>query len=215
MRESADNKKIRLGKIIGALAKAYPAATTALTHENPLELLIATILSARCTDERVNKVTPVLFRTYSGARDYMTADQKELEEIIRSTGFFRAKAKSIQGCCRTLVDNYEGRVPATIEELTLLPGVGRKTANVVLGSAFGKAEGVVVDTHVKRLAGRMRLSAENTPEKIELDLMNLVPKKHWIDFSHMLILHGRKICRARKPLCPECPVNQHCPSAEL
>jgi endonuclease III len=203
----------RIGTIIARLDKLYPEATTALTHENPLELLVATILSAQCTDERVNKVTPLLFKKYKTAAAYANADVATFESEIRSTGFFHAKAKNIIGCCRGIVERHKGVVPQTMDELVALPGVGRKTANVVLGSAFGKAEGIVVDTHVKRLSGLLGLTKSEDPEKIETDLSALVPKKWWIGFSHLLIWHGRKVCAARKPLCGECVLAELCPSA--
>lgn len=211
--ESAREKKARLGKIARRLKRAYPGAATALTHDNPLQLLVATILSAQCTDERVNMVTPALFRRYRGALDFAEAAPPELESIIRSTGFFRAKARNIIGCCRAIVERHRGEVPRSMEELVALPGVGRKTANVVLGSAFGRAEGIVVDTHVKRLAGLMRLSAATTPEKIEADLMAIAPPAGWILLPHLFILHGRAVCRARRQLCGACVVSGLCPSA--
>ncbi|MBI1803995.1 MAG: endonuclease III [Ignavibacteria bacterium] len=203
----------RTREIIRRLKRAYPDALTALHHSNPLELLISTILSAQCTDARVNIVTKDLFKRYRSANDYATTDVKELEGFIRSTGFFHAKAKNIIGCCKGLMARHNGKVPDTMEDLLQLPGVGRKTANVVLGSAFGKTVGIVVDTHVKRLSGRLGLSKKSDPEKIEQDLMPLVPRKDWIVFPHLFIWHGRKICQARKPRCSECPVNDLCPSA--
>lgn len=212
---STSDAKSRIEPIIGILLKTYPAATTALEHGSPLDLLVATILSAQCTDERVNKVTAELFRKYRTASDYAGANVREFQREIRSTGFFRAKTKSILNCCKALVEHHGGKVPETLEELVQLPGVGRKTANVVLGSAFGKAEGIVVDTHVKRLAGRLGLSSESDPEKIERDLMEIVPRRYWIDIGTLLIWHGRRICQARKPKCGECPVVSLCPSAKL
>ncbi|MBI3363435.1 MAG: endonuclease III [Ignavibacteriae bacterium] len=203
----------RTREIIRRLKRAYPDALTALHHSNPLELLISTILSAQCTDARVNIVTKDLFKRYRSANYYSTTDVKELEGFIRSTGFFHAKAKNIIGCCKGLMARHNGKVPDTMEDLLQLPGVGRKTANVVLGSAFGKTVGIVVDTHVKRLSGRLGLSKKSDPEKIEQDLMPLVPRKDWIVFPHLFIWHGRKICQARKPRCSECPVNDLCPSA--
>jgi endonuclease-3 len=208
-------KKQRTRKIISTLRRAYPDAHCALNHSNPLELLIATILSAQCTDERVNIVTADLFRKYRGCDDYVAVEQTELEKDIHSTGFFRNKAKSIQGTCRILKNEFKGKVPADLEQLLSLPGVARKTANVVLGNAFGITSGVVVDTHVSRLSARLGLSDEKQPEKIEKDLMELVPRKDWIDFSHLLIWHGRKICNARKPLCEQCVVEKLCPSSLL
>lgn len=212
-REPLEQKKARTRKIITRLRKQYPSAKTALRFSNPLELLIATILSAQCTDERVNMVTPALFAKYRSAFDFARADQRELEQDIRSTGFYRNKARNIIACCRELVEKYHGEVPDDMESLIRLPGVGRKTANCVLGGAFGRAEGIVVDTHVHRLAGRLGLSNQKTPEKIELDLMQIVPKKDWYAFSNLLIFHGRSVCDARKPLCGECTLQDLCPSA--
>jgi endonuclease III len=212
--ESPDEKK-RVRKIISLLKKAYPNAKCSLNHSNPLELLIATILSAQCTDERVNMVTPELFRKYKSCGDYANADRADLEAEIRSTGFFRNKTKSIQGAARMICDEYGGNVPHSMEELLALPGVARKTANVVLGNAFGIASGVVVDTHVARLSTRLGLTDNKQPEKIEQDLMGLVPKKDWIDFPHLMIYHGRKICKARTPLCADCVLERLCPSSTL
>ena len=198
---------------IARLKSAYPEARTALDWKNPLELLVATILSAQTTDVRVNAVTPALFAKYPTAADYAAADPTELEEDIRSTGFFRNKAKSLRGMAHALVDEYGGEVPRTMEDLVALPGVGRKTANVVLGNAFGIDEGVVVDTHVRRLSNRLGFTAHSDPEKIELDLMRTVPRRDWTVFSHLLILHGRSVCKARKPACGDCIMNDLCPSA--
>ena len=209
-----DEKK-RAGKIIGTLKRAYPDARCSLNYETPLELLIATILSAQCTDERVNIVTADLFRKYRSAEDYVNAAPAELERDIHSTGFFRNKAKSIQGACRMIGEQHGGRVPETLEELIALPGVARKTANVVLGNAFQIASGVVVDTHVSRVSQRLKLTGHEQPEKIERDLIELVPRKDWIIFPHLLIAHGRAVCKARTPLCAECPVEQLCPSSLL
>ena len=211
---AADEKK-RAGKIIGLLKRAYPDAHCSLNYSTPLELLLATILSAQCTDERVNLVTADLFRKYKGAADYVNAPPAELEQDIHSTGFFRNKAKAIQGACRMILEEYGGRVPDSIEELIALPGVARKTANVVLGNAYGIASGVVVDTHVSRVSQRLRLTGHEQPEKIERDLIELVPRRDWIVFPHLLIAHGRAICRARTPLCAECPVEPLCPSSLL
>jgi endonuclease III len=213
-RESLDSKKKRLEDIISILRKEYPSSRCHLNFQNPLELLIATILSAQCTDERVNQVTKGLFRKYKTAKSYADADQEELENDIRPTGFFRNKAKAIAGCCKALVERYNGEVPSSMEELTRLDGVGRKTANVVLGNIFG-IPGIVVDTHVKRLAGRLGLSDKSDPDKIEADLMGIVPKQEWTYFSNALSDHGRVICQARKPLCLMCRINHLCPSAEL
>jgi endonuclease-3 len=198
---------------IARLKSEYPGAKTALDWKNPLELLVATILSAQTTDVRVNAVTPTLFAKYPTAADYAAADPTELEEDIRPTGFFRNKAKSLRGMARALVDDHGGEVPRTMEDLVALPGVGRKTANVVLGNAFSIDEGVVVDTHVRRLSNRLGFTTHNDPEKIERDLMQTVPKRDWTVFSHLLILHGRSVCKARKPACSDCVVNDLCPSA--
>lgn len=211
--ESLLKKKERVRSIIKILSKEYPVAKTALHYNNPFQLLVAVILSAQCTDARVNMVTPKLFQRFSTPEDFAHADIKELEQLIHSTGFYHNKAKNIIACARTLVEKHNGHVPQTMEELHALPGVGRKTANVVLGDAFGKVEGVVVDTHVTRLSNRLGLTKEHDAVKIEKDLMALVPKKHWYQFSHSLILHGRKICSARKPLCHQCSINHYCPSS--
>jgi endonuclease-3 len=207
--------KQRVTKIIRALKRAYPDATCSLNHSNAFELLIATILSAQCTDERVNIVTAELFRKYRKPLDYLKVSPVELQEDIRTTGFFRNKAKSIQGTSKMLVHEYGSKVPKTMEELLELPGVARKTANVVLGNAFGIAAGVVVDTHVTRLSRRLGLTVQKQAEKIEADLMQIVPKKDWVIFPHLLIAHGRKICKARNPLCAECVVEKFCPSSFL
>jgi endonuclease-3 len=197
-------------KIIALLRRYYPDATCALHHQNPLQLLIATILSAQCTDERVNLVTPALFARFQSAADFAAADRGELEQLIRSTGFYKNKARNIKGCCQQLVERHEGEVPQDLDALVALPGVGRKTANVVLGVAFGKAEGVVVDTHVSRLAKRMGFTRAENPVVIERDLMALVKPADWIDFSHLLITHGRRVCKARKPQCPTCFLEAIC-----
>lgn len=203
----------RISEIIRLLHETYPDIRCELDFSNALELLVATILSAQCTDVRVNLVTPALFARYPTAQAYAEAETSELEEMIRSTGFYRNKAKSIQSAARRLVEVYGGEVPADMKELLTLGGVARKTANVVLGNVFGIADGVVVDTHVKRLVGRLALTPETTPEKIERDLMLLVPREEWIDISHLLIFHGRRICNARKPNCVECTIQHLCPSA--
>jgi endonuclease-3 len=208
-------EKQRALRIIRRLKAEYPDASCSLNHSNPLELLIATILSAQCTDDRVNIVTNDLFRKYRRSEDYYGVSQTELEQDIRSTGFYRNKAKAIQGACRIISEQHQGNVPETIDVLLLLPGVARKTANVVLGNAFGITSGIVVDTHVARLSERLGLSSDKQPEKIERDLMELVPRKDWIVFSHLLIAHGRNICKARKPLCAECVIEQPCPSSLL
>jgi endonuclease III len=212
---TSTEEKQRARQIIKSLREEYPEARCSLNYSNPLELLVATILSAQCTDERVNIVTGELFRKYRTAEDYFGVPQEEFEQDIRSTGFFRNKAKAIQNACRIISEKYHGRVPEDLDELVALPGVARKTANVVLGNAFGITSGVVVDTHVARLSARLALSAESQPEKIERDLMELVPREGWIDFSHLLIAHGRKVCKARTPLCAECVVESLCPSSLL
>lgn len=207
----ADKKK-RTAEIIKRLKKAYPDAHCALNHTTAFELLIATILSAQCTDERVNIVTADLFRKYRGPKDLIEVSQAELEKDIHSTGFFRNKAKNIKAASQRLVEVYGGEIPQTMEEILTLGGVARKTANVVLGNAFGIASGVVVDTHVGRLSQRLGLSEQKTAEKIEQDLQGLVPKKDWVMFSHWLIYHGRQVCNARKPKCAECVLADICPS---
>ena len=208
-------EKQRALKIIRSLKREYTDARCSLNHSNPLELLIATILSAQCTDERVNIVTTELFRKYRRPEDYYSVAQTELENDIRSTGFYRNKAKAIQGACRLISEQHQGRVPENLDDLLALPGVARKTANVVLGNAYGITSGIVVDTHVARLSERLKLTRYNQPEKIERDLMELVPRKDWIIFSHLLIAHGRKVCKARTPLCGECVVERLCPSSLL
>jgi endonuclease-3 len=210
-KSAPQNKQARAQKIWQRLNKAYPAATTALTHISPFELLVATILSAQCTDERVNIVTKSLFKKYRKPEDYLAVPVEELENDIRPTGFFHNKAKSIRGLCHALIENHKGQVPQTMDEMVKLPGVGRKTANVVLGTVFGLATGVVVDTHVRRLAFRMGLTREDDPEKIEQDLMKLLPSETWIDFGHVMIWHGRQICIARKPKCSDCTLEDICP----
>jgi len=216
MRDSGDNQlKERVKQIIHLLKRAYPDAKCSLNHSNAFELLIATILSAQCTDERVNIVTADLFRKYRKPEDYLKVSEKELQKDIRTTGFFRNKTKSIQGTARVLIESYGGEVPDTMEELLELPGVARKTANVVLGNAFGVKSGIVVDTHVTRLTHRLGLTEQKTAEKIERDLIELVPRKDWVIFSHLLIYHGRKICKARNPSCAECVVEKLCPSSYL
>ena len=213
MNESFEKKKDRVEKLIRAFKKTYPDAECELGHRSPLELLVATILSAQCTDKRVNIVTESLFKKYRTAEDYALASQAQFEKEIRSTGFFRNKAKNILAACRKLVERHGGEVPDSMEKLIELDGVGRKTANVILGNAFGKNEGVVVDTHVTRLSGRLKLSRHAGPEKIEQDLMKLVPENFWALWSHWLIWHGRRRCTARKPNCPHCEVRKLCPSA--
>lgn len=210
-RESNEEKKARLKRVITGLRHAYPDAHCELNFSNPLELLIATILSAQCTDKRVNLVTPELFRKYPSAAAYASASPAELEQAIKSTGFFRNKTKSIQTCCRAIVERHGEEVPRTMEELTELGGVGRKTANVVLGNAFHINVGVVVDTHVARLSVRIGLTRQKDPAKIEQDLMQLVPRDDWTLFSHFLIWHGRRRCFARSPDCEACEVRSLCP----
>ena len=207
--------RAQTAEVIRRLKKAYPDAHCALVHTTPFELLIATILSAQCTDERVNIVTADLFRKYRGPADYLKVSQKELERDIHSTGFFRNKAKNIQAACQRIIDVYGGEVPRTMEELLTLGGVARKTANVVLGNAFGIAAGIVVDTHVSRVSQRLGLTAHETPAKIERDLQCLVPKKDWVMFPHWMIFHGRRVCNARKPKCPECVLSDICPSSSV
>jgi endonuclease III len=207
-----DDRAARCRAINEILTREYPEADCTLENASPLELLVATILSAQCTDERVNQITPALFAKYRRPEDYLAAPMETLEEEIRPSGFYRNKAKSIRGTCQRMVEVYGGQVPDTMEELLTLPGVARKTANVVLGSAFGKAEGIAVDTHVRRLSGRLGLTDHDDPEKIERDLMALLPREQWTGFSHRLILHGRRVCHARKPDCPHCSLRDLCPT---
>jgi endonuclease-3 len=207
--------KERVAQLVKVWPQVYPRAHCELDFRNPVELLVATILSAQCTDKRVNMVTPALFKKYRKASDYANAPQTKLENAIRSTGFFRSKAKSIRGAMRAIAKEHNGKVPDTMEELRALPGVGRKTANVVLGNAFGKNEGVVVDTHVARLSQRLGLTKQKNPEKIERDLMKIVPREYWTDWSHWLIWHGRRRCFARKPDCSRCEVFRLCPSGKI
>jgi endonuclease-3 len=214
-RESRKAKAGRAAEIYGRLDRAYPNSHCALDHHSPLELLVATILSAQCTDKRVNEVTPALFRRYPTARAFAAAPLPELEEMVRPTGFFRNKARALKGLGQALLANHAGLVPEEMNALRALPGVGRKTANVVLGNAFGKNEGVVVDTHVGRLSRRLGLSFHDDPEKVERDLMALLPRETWTLWSHLLIDHGRAICLARKPRCAECVLAELCPSAEV
>ena len=210
-RETAAVRAARAQEILGALARTYPTAHCELDYSSPLELLIATILSAQCTDRRVNIVTKELFCVGRTAADFVALPQEQLEEIIHTTGFFRAKARSVKACCAALVERHGGEVPRTMDELTALAGVGRKTANVVLGNAFGINVGVVVDTHVLRLSRRLGLTRETTPEKIEPELMKLIPRGQWAVFSHWLIWHGRRRCDARKPDCAHCELSALCP----
>ncbi len=208
-REKKDARRIR--EILSRLAEEYAGAECALDHENAFQLLVATILSAQCTDVRVNMVTPELFRRYPTPEALAAADEEELQEIIRSTGFFRNKARNLRGAAARLVEEFGGEVPRTMEEMLQLPGVARKTANVVLGTAYGIASGVVVDTHVSRISRRLGLTEQETPEKIEADLCQVVPKRQWIDFAHQVIHHGRALCKARKPLCEDCFLTDLCP----
>ncbi|HEX7117526.1 MAG TPA: endonuclease III [Longimicrobiales bacterium] len=214
IRESRVAKRERALAIVARLKREYPDAECALHHRNAFELLAATILSAQCTDERVNQVTPALFARYPTAADLAAARQEELEAIIRSTGFFRSKAKNLIGMANALVERHGGAVPAEMDALVKLPGVGRKTANVVLSNAFGRAEGVVVDTHVKRLSGRLGLTRNTDPVKVEQDLMALLPREHWGDVEHLLIWHGRQVCDARRPRCERCAVADLCPGRQ-
>jgi endonuclease-3 len=214
-RETPAALRARVRKITARLEREYPDATCALHHRSALELLVATILSAQSTDARVNMVTPALFDKYKSAADFAAADPQVLEQEIHSTGFFRNKTKSIIGMAQAVVERYGGQVPDTMAQLVELPGVGRKTANVVLGTWFGKNEGVVVDTHVQRLATLLRLTREKDPVKIERDLMAVVPREKWTWFSHTLILHGRRVCIARRPRCEVCVVNRLCPSSRV
>jgi len=208
-------RRERAAVILARLEADYPDAACALEHRDPLELLVATILSAQCTDARVNQVTPALFRRCPTAADFATISTGELEELIRSTGFFRNKARSLRGLGAALVERHEGRVPDTLDALVKLPGVGRKTANVVLGNAFGRDEGIVVDTHVGRLSRRLALTRESDPVRVERDLVKLFPRPKWTLLAHLLIAHGRAVCRARRPLCGACSLAPLCPSAEL
>lgn len=205
----------RAVEIIKILNKTYPKSRTSLHYKTSLQLLIATILAAQCTDERVNKITPSLFAKYKSSSDFARAQQKVLEEEIRSAGIYKNKAKNIIAASKKMVEDFKGKVPDTMETLITLPGVARKTANIVLSSAFQKAEGIAVDTHVKRLSVRLGLSREKNPDKIEQDLLKIVPKKYWLDFNYLLVNHGRKICMARKPLCPECAIKLLCPSPAI
>lgn len=203
-----------MAAVLSILKKTYPQAKCSLDHQTPLQLIVATILSAQCTDERVNLVTKDLFKKYRTAKDFAAVPQEQLEQDIKSTGFYRNKAKSIRAMAQSLIDQHGSEVPQTMDELTALAGVGRKTANVVLGNAFHLNVGIVVDTHVSRLSQRLGFTKQTDPEKIEQDLMPLVPQKDWALFSHLMIFHGRAICQARKPKCEECPVLEHCPTGK-
>jgi endonuclease III len=214
-REAKAAKQERTLEIIRRLHAVYPGAQCSLVHRNPFELLTATILSAQCTDARVNQVTPALFGMYPAASDLAGARQEDVEELIRTTGFFRSKARSLLGMADALVERHGGVVPRTMDELTRLPGVGRKTANVVLGNAFAVAEGIVVDTHVKRLSARLGLTRETDPVKIEADLVKIVPRGEWTDLAHLFIDHGRAVCKAPTPRCEACVLNNLCPSSRV
>jgi endonuclease-3 len=214
-RESGRARRQRAAEILARLRRTYPEVRLALDFQSPLQLVMATVLAAQCTDERVNQVTPALFRRYPTARDYAAADLAELEEMVRTTGFFRNKARALKNLGTALAAEHGGEVPASLELLVALPGVGRKTANVVLGNAFGLNEGVAVDTHVQRLSRRLFLTGETDPEKIERDLIAVLPREEWTRFALLLQDHGRKICKARKPECAICPVADLCPSAEV
>ncbi|MBI3669581.1 MAG: endonuclease III [Acidobacteria bacterium] len=212
--KAAGTEPKRMAAILAKLDEAYPAATCALEHESPFQLLVSTILSAQCTDERVNQVTRTLYQKYPTPQDFAYANPRELEQEIRPTGFFRNKTKSIIGASKKIVEEFGGKVPRTMEEMLTLPGVARKTANVVLGTAYGIASGIVVDTHVQRLAGRLDLSRNKDPKKIEQDLLPVIPQDKWILFSHQLIWHGRRVCQARKPRCMECNLERLCYSKD-
>jgi endonuclease-3 len=204
---------VRIKEIIALLRRTYPKSRTALRFKSPLQILVATILSAQCTDKKVNEITPALFDKYRSVEDFARAERTELEEAIRPTGFFRNKTRSIINACGKIVEDFGGAVPDNIQDLISLPGVARKTANIVLSSGFKKAEGIAVDTHVKRLSFRLGLSREKNPDKIEQDLLAIVPREDWLDFNYILVNHGRSLCPARKPLCPKCPVHHLCPSS--
>lgn len=208
-----DPTRKRIDPILDALSKTYPNATCALNFSNPYQLLVATILSAQCTDQRVNMVTPDFFKRYPDPEAVANAPREDIEEAIRSTGFFRNKARALQECAQALIDKHQGQVPDTMEDMVALPGVGRKTANVILGTALGVESGIVVDTHVRRLSERLGFSKQKDPDKIEQDLMKIVPGGRWVEFGHQMILHGRQTCQARKPKCGECPLADWCPAA--
>ena len=209
----SEDKRLRALKVIELLKKEYPNAKISLNYSNPLELLVATMLSAQCTDKRVNQVTEFLFKKYRTAKDYAVADLEELERDIKSTGFYHAKARNIKNACTMLVEKFHSEVPNKMSDLTLLPGVARKTANIVLSNAFNIIEGIAVDTHVRRISERLGLTENEDPEKIEQDLIRIIPRKEWPQFTNLLIEHGRRICQARKPLCAKCLLNSICPCA--
>ena len=208
------SKEAKIISIIKILKKNNPHPHTVLNHKNPFQLLVATILSAQCTDERVNKITPLLFEKYRGIRDFAKANQTVLEKEIHSTGFYKNKAKNIISLSQKIINDFNGRVPDDMEKLVTLPGVARKTANILLSSWFKKAQGIAVDTHVKRLSERLGLSDKKNPDKIEQDIMKIVPRKEWLDFNYLLVEHGRNICNAKKPLCLRCPIKNLCPSGK-
>ena len=210
-----DDETARIATIIERLHQAYPNATCSLRFSNPLELLVATILSAQCTDERVNAVTARLFTTYRSAADYANAPPEELEAAIKPTGYYHTKARYIQAACRIIAERHNGAVPLQMEHLIALPGVARKTANVVLGNAYGVVEGVVVDTHVARVTRRLGLTASDDPATVEADLMARLPRTQWLSFAHQVIFHGRVICKAQRPLCPACTLNELCPASTV
>ncbi len=211
--DSREDRRRRARAIVRGLKKLYPDAHCALNHRSAYELLVATILSAQCTDARVNQVTPELFRKYPSPKQLRASNERDLQRVIRSTGFFRNKARNLKGAGAVIVERFGGRIPSTMGDLLELPGVARKTANVILGTWYGKAEGVVVDTHVQRITGRLELSASQDPKAIEADLMKLLPRQEWIQFSHRVISHGRTVCVARRPKCSECGISEWCPSA--
>jgi endonuclease-3 len=213
IREDGHTKKKRARSIVSVLKKEYPGAHCSLNFRSPWQLLVATRLSAQCTDERVNRVTPELFRKYKTPKDFAVVSQKELERDVKSTGFFRGKARSIRSAAKKIVEQFKGKVPGTMEEMLSLDGIGRKSANVILGNGYGIPSGIAVDTHVLRLSKRLGLSYAKTPEKVEEDLLRLVPKRDWILFPHLMISHGRRVCQARKPRCGECELNRMCPSS--
>jgi len=214
-RESQKAKRERAVEILARLRRAYPGSRLALDFASPFQLLVALVLAAQCTDKKVNEVTPPLFRRYPAPQDFAAAEITELEELVHPTGFYRNKARAVKALGQALVTDHDGEVPASLEALVALPGVGRKTANAVLGNAFGKNEGIVVDTHVQRIAQRLRLTAGTEPEKIERDLLPLLPREDWTVFAHLIQDHGRAVCQARKPACGVCPVAELCPSAEV
>lgn len=213
--ESSQKATRFVQEVIARLRRAYPDAHCELNYQTPVQLLVATILSAQCTDQRVNEVTPALFAKYPSLADFAEADRAELEQAIRTTGFYRQKAKYIQKACQAIMLEHDGQVPGEMDSLLELSGVARKTANVVLGEIFGIAEGITVDTHVKRLAGRLGLTENTDPVRVERDLMAIVPRDSWIEIAHLLIFHGRRVCFARRPDCPNCTLNELCPAAEL